>query len=167
MHKIVDDSLINMDEFWGFLLTLDNIDSGATSVNKSNESSLAGDLLPLTPIHNTILSSSFKNTSVRNMRRINSTNKNNFLSCKKVISFSEDSPIATVLNSVTGSTLSKLRKNQQLINSQKERIDQMETELESYADKCEYLKNLVDNLEASKKRYNFFKKLFIIYFALI
>lgn len=138
-----------MEEFWTFLLS-NNTEMVETP--KSISSSFVSEFTPLTPIHNTILSSTFKNASVRNMtRHINSTNKNGLLSAKK-ISFAEESPISTVLNSTTGSALSKLRKNQQIIITQKERIEQMETELENYADKCESLKTLVDNLEASKKR---------------
>lgn len=158
MHQYIKNPLINIEKFWAFLLTLDNVNLVDTSINKSTSLSLADEFIPLTPIHNTILSSSFKNSSVRKMaRHINSKNLNNPLSCKKVILFGEDSPIATVLNSPIGSALSKLRKNQEIINSQKERIDQLENEMEKYAEKCDCFKNLVEKLETSKKRYIFFK----------
>lgn len=52
----------------------------------------------------------------------------------------------------TGSTLSKLRKNQRIINTQKERIEEMEYELESYSEQCEHLKLLVADLEAVNKQ---------------
>lgn len=149
MQEIVDDSSMNMELFWTSLLASDNTETMETP---KSVSSLSSEFISLTPIHNTIFSSSFKNALIRSMTcHIDSTNKDDLQSEKKNDMFAE-SPIATVLNYPTGLTNSKLRKNQQIINIQKKRIEQIETELEIYADKYESLKTLVENLEASNKR---------------
>lgn len=142
-----EECLLNMDEFWTSILTNGEEEKNTISVRSVSTSSsidLEAPSQAFISIYQTPLS-----TTLRNSSRLLTTNLST--AKKKNISIYENSPITTVINSSMGSAVSKLRKQQNTINTQKERIEQMERELDDYVENCDRLKQDIIKLEALKK----------------
>lgn len=145
-----EESHLNMNEFWTSILINNHKErnvSPAISILTSSNTDLGPSLQTSFSIYQTPL-----NTSLRTRAGGNTTANNNFSTDKKTnISLYENSPILTVMNSSMGSAIRKLRKNQSMIKTQNERIEQMEREMDEYVENCERLKKDVVNLEVLKK----------------
>lgn len=157
-----------MDSFWTSLLT--KMSTPVLQPLLSPPSITPSTIMtPVTPFHMSFPNlfspfSSSNNESLRNASYQYSSStatstlhkKNSFsTTIKKNSSFIENN--STTMNLTRqGSALNKLRKNQKIINSQKERIEEMEQELDKYSEKCECLKNMVNDLEVANKQYVFF-----------